>query len=251
MNALTIAWREVRSFFLSPMAYVVLTGWMLWCGGAFYILCSAYAQQQLMSSSGTDTPLTSFYGGTTLFYFPLFLFVPVMTMRLLAEEFRSGTIEALITAPVSEGSIVIGKYLASLVFWIALWVPTLLYVFFLHNYGDVDWKATAAIFVGLFGLGLHYVAIGVLMSAIARNQIVAALLTFTVLSLLFVFGIAADFVGVEGTARDMLDYISVWSHMASFSRGIIDSRHLVYDVSVGALCVFLAIRVLESRRWAR
>src|SRR5690606_926859 len=105
---------------------------------------------------------------------------PVLTMRLLAEETRSGTLEPLLTAPVSSSAVVVGKYLAALVFWMSLWVPTLLYVWITSRYGDVDLGAVAASYFGVFALGAQAMAIGLLMSALASNQIIAAVLTFLV-----------------------------------------------------------------------
>lgn len=242
----TIAKREITSFFLSPMAYVVLTAWLVWCGLTYYMLASFYSQQ--VTAGGSDNPLSAFFGGTTLFFMPMLVFVPTLTMRLLAEERKSGSIELLLTAPVRETSVVLGKYLAALVFWIGLWAPTLLYVWITSRYGDVDLGAIGASYVGVFGIGLYYMAIGVLMSSVAGNQIVAALLTFMVLGLLFVLGLG-EFV-FTGDTREVFSYVSIWGHMGAFSKGIVDSRYLMFDASLAALALFLAVRVLEGRRYA-
>ncbi|MFW5921009.1 MAG: ABC transporter permease subunit [Polyangiales bacterium] len=239
-----IAKRDIRAFFVSPIAYVVLTVWLLWCGTSYYWLASWYAGRA--TSGGSDNPLTAFFGGTWFFFAPLLVFVPVMTMRLLAEEKNSGTLEPLLTAPVTEVQVVFGKYLAAMVFWITLWLPTLLYVWITSNFGDVDMGAVGASYLGIFGIGLYYMAIGLLMSAAARSQIVAAVLTFMVLGLLFAVSIG-EFIET-GTAKEVLGYVSLWKHMGAFSKGIVDTRYIVFDVSLAVLALFLAVRVLQSRR---
>lgn len=243
--AWSIAKREIRAFFLSPIAYVVLTAWLLWSGLTYYWLAQFYATQ--FSSGGTDSPLSAFFGGTMLFYVPLLVFVPALTMRLIAEERRSGTLEALLTAPVGEVPLIVGKYLAALVFWIVLWIPTFLYVWITSNYGDVDPGVVAASYTGILGIGLYYMGIGVLMSAASRNQVVAAVLTFLVLGALFALGLG-EHVARDRT-REIFAYISIMGHMKDFSKGVVDSRYLVFDVSLAVFAVVLAVRVLQARRF--
>ena len=241
--------REVLSFFVSPTAYVVLTVWLLYSGLSFYFIAELFASQPV-SGSATQNPLSAFFGGTTLFYLPLLIFAPVLTMRLFAEERSSGTLESLLTAPVSETVLVLAKYLAALVFWAAMWMPTLLYVWFAGQTGDdvVDLGVMAATYLGIFGIGLYYMAIGLLMSAVARSQLVAALLTFLALGGLFVLGLG-EFVFVDDRQRELFRYLGLWSHMEAFARGIVDTRYLVYDATLAALAVFLCIRVLQAIRW--
>ena len=242
----TIAKREVFSFFVSPIAYVVMTVWLLFFGIVFYILALVFAQQPGGAQSNL---LTAFFGGTTLFYLPLLVFAPVMTMRLLAEERSAGTIETLLTAPVSPVSVVLGKYLAALVFWSVLWLPTLSYVWLVARTGNnvVDWGSIGATYLGLFVVGAFYMAIGLFMSAVARNQIVAALLTFLVLGGLFVVGLAG-YANVGDEMRAVFEYVGLWTQMASFAKGIVDTRYLVYDLSIATLAVFLAVRALQVNR---
>lgn len=241
----TILKREVYAFYTSITAYVVLTAWVLLSGYAFFALASWLSENSLQGSSNTDL-MGSFFGETTLFYLPILFFVPVFTMRLLAEEQSRGTIELLMTAPVSDASIVIGKYLAAVVVWISMWIPTLFYVYVASQYGNVDLGAVAASYLGVFGIGAYYMAIGTLMSALSRNQIVAAILTFLALCGLFLAGLGIYLFGEE--YREVFAYISIWGHMEAFSKGIVDSRYLVFDATVAALCVTLAIAVVSSRR---
>ncbi len=243
--ALIIARREISSWFASPVAYVVLTAWTLICGLSYYLIAAYFAQSPTGGGS-TENPLAAFFGQTTLFWLPFLVMVPVLTMRLLAEETRSGSLESLLTAPVSSASVIFGKYLAAMVFWTSLWIPTLLYVWITSRYGDVDLGAVGASYVGVFGLGLQAMAIGLLMSAIAPNQIIAAVLTFVVTVGFFMLGIAKMIFTDE--RGEVFAYISVWEHMSDFSRGIVDTRHLVFDVTLAALALFLAYQKLESRR---
>ncbi|MDH5493338.1 MAG: ABC transporter permease subunit [Myxococcales bacterium] len=241
--AWTIAKRDIYSFFVSPVAYVVIAVWLLWTGLSFYVFA-----QWLASAPGGqgDSPLAYFFGQSILFFIPQLVFVPVMTMRLVAGESASGTLESLLTAPVREWEVVLGKYLAAMTFWLALWVPTLLYVWLTQHYGDVDFGSVASSYLGVAGIGLYYMAIGLFASTVARNQIIAAVITFMFLGALFALGILQY---VVHDARDFFAYLSVWSHMQDFSKGIVDSRYLVYDVTLAALALFLSVRVLESRRY--
>jgi ABC-2 type transport system permease protein len=242
-----IAKREVTSFFLSPLAYVVLTAWLLYQGASFWIMAT-WSAMSAGTGGSHDSPLQHFYGGTTLFYIPLLVFVPLLTMRLLAEEHRQGTIEPLLTAPVNEVHLVLGKYLAAMIFWLALWAPTFIYVIITAQYGSVDWGVIGATFLGLFTVGAYYMSIGLVTSALAKNQMSAAVLAFSVLSALFVSGLM-QFLSQDDASRGIWEFLSVWQHMSSFSTGLVDSRYLVFEVSVAALGVLLAIRVVETRRY--
>ncbi|MBX3250632.1 MAG: ABC transporter permease subunit [Myxococcales bacterium] len=242
--AWTIAKREVRSYFSSPVAYVVLLAWIYVSGLSFYTMVYWFAGNP--STGGSDNPLTLFFGGTVLFWLPLLVFAPVMTMRLFAQERTSGTLEALLTSPVGEVAIVTGKLMAAMVFWITLWVPSLLYVWIVSRYGDVDLGTVASSYLGILGIGFFYMSWGMLMSALAPSQIVAAILTFLVLGLLFTAGIM-QFV-VYDDFREVLGYVSVWSHMSDFAKGIVDSRWLSFYATMTALAFYLTVRAVSWRR---
>lgn len=246
--AWTIAKREIVSFFVSPLAYVVLTVWVLAMGVYFWLLCAFAAEQPIGSGSSMDGPMQQFFGGTTLFYYPVIVFVPLLTMRLLAEESRNGTIEPLLTAPVSEVSVIAGKFAASMTFWVVMFIPTLMYFWLTSRFGTVDLGAMAATYLGVFMLGFSWMAIGLVMSAIAKNQIVAAMLTFLVLVGHFMVGLL-QFVFTDEGATEIFEYFSVWSHFQAYARGVVDTRFLFFDLSVGLLALFFAVRVLESRRY--
>lgn len=247
---MTSAWivmrRELGSFFVSPLAYVVLTAWLVWNGLVFWVLTEFYARNAV--ASGASSPLSAFFGGSSLFFIPLLVFVPVLTMRLIAGEKQSGTIEPLMTAPVPDAAIVLGKYAAAIVIWCALWAPTIIYAWIISQHGTVDWGAIAASYLGILLLGAYFMAIGLLMSAIAPTQIIAAVMSFVALGVIFTIGIG-EFV-FDGTVREVCAYVSMWGHMQTFSKGVVDSRYLVFDLSLSTLAVGLSIAVLRARRHA-
>jgi len=243
-SAWVVMRRELGSFFVSPLAYVVLTAWLVWNGVVFWVLTQFYARNAV--ASGAASPLSAFFGGSSLFFIPLLVFVPVLTMRLIAGERQSGTIESLMTAPVSDGAIILGKYSAALVFWCVLWLPTVIYGWIMSQHGSVDWGAVAASYFGIFMLGTYFMAIGLLMSAVAPTQIIAAVLSFVALGVLFTVGIG-EFV-FDGAARELCSYVSMWGHMQSFSKGVVDTRYLVFDATVAVLAVGLSVGVLKARR---
>jgi ABC-2 type transport system permease protein len=248
-SVLVVARREVFSFFVSPIAYVLLLVWLLFSGLSFYWLAVVFATQPL-SVGATANPLTAFFGGTTLFYLPLFVFAPVMTMRLLAEERSSGTLECVLTAPLTEVQLVLGKYLAAMLFWSVLWLPTLVYVWLAasSSEGAVDPGVIGSTYLGLFCIGLFYMAVGLLMSALSRNQVVAATLTFLVLAGLFLLGLG-QFVFQDDRARAVFEYIGLWTQMDAFAKGVVDTRYLTYDISLAVLCIFLSVRAVQANRW--
>jgi ABC-2 type transport system permease protein len=246
-TAYVIAKREITSFFASPLAWVVLTVWITLCGGYFTLLCFLSASQPMPSTGSGETLIAQFFG-TVIFYMFVLVFVPLLTMRLLAEESRSGTLETLLTAPVSEVSVVFGKYAAAIVYWVAMWIPTLMYVWLTSRFGDVDLGAVAATYFGLFTLGLSWMAVGLLMSAIGKHQLIAALLTFLALGGHFLIGLGT-FVVSEDSTREVLEYVSVWGHIQSYARGIVDTRCITWDLTVTVFALFAAIGVLEWRRY--
>jgi ABC-2 type transport system permease protein len=243
---LTIARREVLAFFVSPIAYVVATVWLLMMGIAF----SWFALLSMSQPPSANTNLVQlFFGGSFLFYLPVLVFSPMLTMRLLAEERTQGTIETLLTAPVTELQIVLGKYLAALLFWISLWVPTVFYVWIAAGTGTdvLDLGAVGSSYLGVFFMGVHYMAIGLFMSAVARSQIVAAMLTFLVIGGLFFVGLGT-FLSPNEVMRAVFEYVGPWAQMVAFSKGIVDTRYLVFDLSLTVLALFMAVRVLQTNR---
>ena len=246
--AWTVAKREIVSFFLSPLAYVVLAAWVALQGIQFALLCEFAASQPFSTGSTGESPLTHFFGETTLFYYLVLFIVPLFTMRLLSEESRTGTMETLLTAPISETAVVLGKLLAAITFWLALWVPTLVFVWLTSRYGRVDPWMIGATYLGVFMLGLSWMSVGLMMSALARNQMVAFALTFLALAGQFMAGLGSFVFPGEGS-RQIFELVSPWTHMGAYASGMVDTRYLVFDLVVAAVATFLAIRALELRRY--
>lgn len=234
--------RELRSYFLSPLGWVVATGFLFFNGLTFQTILDYLNNPQAPASM---TPLDFFFGGTLFFWLALLFVGPVLTMRLLSEERRSGTLEMLLTAPITEGQVVIGKYLGAFLFYVFLWLPTLLYVALLAKELPLDWGPIGASYLGTLGIGAMFLAIGLFTSAVTRNQVVAAVFSFALTFLCFLPAFL-EFLVNDPKVRDALGYLNLYQHMDDFSKGIVDSRRLVYYLSVSAFFLFLASRALDA-----
>ena len=246
MNNLgTLMMRELRAYFYSPIAYIVLAASLLLNGWTFWILVNALNTPDLQLSGGV---MQLFFGGTFFFWFSLLLVTPVLTMRLISEEKRSGSIELLMTTPVTDFEVVLGKFLGSWIFFILMWLPTLLYVFVLKRYTSVDMGPILSGYLGTLLVGGLFLSIGLLASAMTSNQIIAAVIAFTLLIFLFSIGILDLFLTTPA-AKKVIEYFSILDQFNDFAKGIVDTRHLVYYGSFILLNLFLTTRIFESRRW--
>lgn len=238
--------REVFALFVTPLAWIVISAFLFVQGIHFFFLVDHYAnQQQLTADQG---PVQAFFGGTIFLYMPLLFICPLLTMRLFAEERRSGTIEALLTAPVGSAGVVLAKYLAALVAYVAMWAPTGLYMVFISQTGDLDLRVLGSSYLALFLVGAGYLAIGTMTSAFTKSQVVAAVLSAMTLIALFIFGIG-EFIILDGPMHAVCSYVSVWAQMADFSQGIIDLRRLVFDATLIFLPLFVTVRAVDAWRW--
>jgi ABC-2 type transport system permease protein len=166
-------------------------------------------------------------------------------MRQWSEEQRSGTLEVLLTAPVTEFQVVLGKFLGSFLFYLFLWAPTLVYVVILSRHSRLDWGPVAAGYLGVVLLGAMFLSMGLLTSALVRNQIVAAVFAFALLVVVFSFGLVEGLV-TDPVLKAVLSHMNLWDHMDDFSRGLVDTRRVVYQLSVTGLFLFLATKALEA-----
>jgi gliding motility-associated transport system permease protein len=244
----TLLSREVRSYFYSPIAYVVLVFFLLVSGVDFYFQIS-YMNQRPMTYSVQEAFFNSIF-----FWFAFVLIFPLITMRLFAEEFKLGTIEPLMTAPVHDWQVVLAKFFGALVFYIVLWIPTLLYFAIFQAITHQPAANSAGAYWGsylmLLLLGMFYIAIGCLASVLTKNQIVAAIISFCVITLLFFVGlIQFILLYVSSAMRDLLGYFSALEHMGTFSRGIIDTRPIILYVSMTILVLALTYQAFQSRKW--
>lgn len=234
--------RELLAYFYSPMAYVILVFFLFINGHFFWNIVEALADPAFQ---GRITPFEAFFQSSWLF---LLFITPMLTMRLLAEERKSGTIESLMTAPVSELEVVLGKFFAALVFYAFLWLPTAAYAVLLARSSEVDWGPIASGYVGVVGVGALFLAIGVFGSSFTKNQIVAAIVTFCLLLFLLTvfFFIEAT---TSGFVREVFSYVNIFDHLDELGKGVVDSRRLVFYVSTAALFLFLSARALEVKKW--
>jgi ABC-2 type transport system permease protein len=239
--------RELFAFFVTPLAWVLIVVFLVVQGMHFFLLVDHFAHQG--DATGDETPLSAFFGNTVLLYLVLFVLVPPMTMRMFAEERRSGTIEMLMTAPVSSAAVVLAKYAAVLTTYVAMWLPTVLYLVILGRTGDLDWHSAASAYLGVLLVGAGYLSLGLCASALTRSQFLAMVWTALVLLMLFILGVG-EFVTREGSAmHEVCAHVSVWAHMNDFASGIVDSRHLVFYGTLVVLPLFVATRAVEAWRW--
>ena len=247
MRSFFTLWRkELAGYFLSPIAYIVTIFFLVTMGYIFWFLCS------VLADGAAGVTVMGLFFASPFYWMVMLVIVPVLTMRLLAEEKRSGTIETLLSAPVSDGAVVLAKYAGVLTFYVFMWVPTIAYIFVLRQFSSsmspVDWGPVAGGYLGAFLIGAFYLAIGLLCSSMTSNQIIAAVLCFTAVAVSFFTGFL-EYVGHSETARDIGRYVSAYTHMVDFSRGALDSRPLVFYVSGIACALFVSVKILESRHW--
>lgn len=239
-NTWRIALKEIRAYFTSPAAYVVAF--------IFLALTGYFFVRSVDSSLGGSLPEASLRG----LFRPMSLFIlpwlaPLLTMRLLAEEQKIGTIELLLTAPVRDWEVVMGKFLASLTFYLGTLMLTLWYVLLLVWRGDPEPGPLLSGYLGLILYGSAALSIGLLASSLTNNQIVAAVLSMGLLVLLTFLEVGAD--QVTGIGSTILGQMGITTHYEDFVRGVIDAGHIVYYISIVAIFLFLTTRSLESRRW--
>ena len=240
---MTIARREFRSYFDSPLAYVVICLSFLALGLMFFMYRGGFWQVDRASLQ-------------TMFEYVPFglscLVVPVVTMRLLAEERRSGTLELLITLPVKDSDVILGKYFGALGLVLVLVLSTLLYPIAMFKFpwvlGTLDKGPIIAGYLGLVLFSAAATAIGLLISSLTDSQAVAFFITFFVLVVLWLMGNAAEAAG--GTAATVLTYVSFQSRLEGFSRGLIDTRDVIYFLSITVLALVISFRAFERRKWA-
>ena len=237
-RAPVIARRELGSYFYSPVAYVAM---FLFLMAAGYLFWRDFVPGQPA-------------GMRTIFDWMVWLLVfivPVLSMGLLSQEWSTGTIESLMTAPIGETDVVVGKFLGALGFFVFLMLPTLLYVVLLKIYSTVDVGPIFSGYLGILLVGALFVAVGLFCSSLTRSQVVAAVLAVAILFLITIVPWAA--MRAEGSTlgaawRKVADQ-GVYNRYADFSRGVIDTSHVVFFLAVTTVFLFLTIKVLESRRW--
>jgi ABC-2 type transport system permease protein len=252
MNVLTICRKEIHSYFRSPIAYFLMGFFALVSGFMFYGAVVAFVNQALQSAQfGQSTPMNvdewvvrNVLSNVSVI--GLFL-IPMMTMRSFAEEKRSGTMELLVTSPLRDWEIVLGKWLGAMIMYAALLGLVAINLGTLYAYGTPSWQPMMVGFLGLLLQGGAFLAIGNFISSMTKNQIVAAVAGFCVLLLLWVLDWVTSF--SDSMLSKVVAYISVIPHFESFAKGVIDSKDVIYYVSMIVLGLFLTARSMDSMRW--
>ncbi|MGH7340321.1 MAG: ABC transporter permease subunit, partial [Candidatus Rokuibacteriota bacterium] len=235
--------KEMRLYFTSPVAWAVFTIFLLIGGYFFYSIFAYFTLASMQSAMNpqmardlnvTDSVLRPLFSNISVI---LLLLMPLVTMRLFAEERRAGTIELLLTYPVRDGAVLAGKYLAALALYAIMIGLTLLYPAIVVYFARLEWGPVLTGYLGLLLMGATFIAVGVFASSLTENQIVAAITTFGALLLLWILGWSADYAG--GTVGRVLQFVSIIEHNDSFSKGVVDTKDILYYVNFTALALFL------------
>ena len=233
---LAITKRELKKYFTSVTAYIVIILFLMVAGGLFWL--------EFFSSVTTELSMRQFFGRAPFF---LAFFAPAIAMGLLSEEQRSKTLELLMTLPVTDMQVVLGKFLAATTLLSIVLLATLPYAICLSTMGNLDWGPVIGGYVGLILLGAAYVSVGLLVSAWTKDQMVAILVGFFFCFALNIFGDLAAY--ASGWLQDVLTFISTSGHFQNISRGVIDLRDVAYYLSIIALCLVAASLTVSRRRW--
>jgi ABC-2 type transport system permease protein len=249
-NILTIAGKELRGYFVSPMGWVVMGLFALLFGYFFYAHLSFFVQQSMQSQMGggpvnvNQGMIRGVLGNASVII--LFL-LPMITMRTYAEEKRSGTIELLLTSPVTDVEIVFGKFVGAVGFYAALLGVTMLNIAILFIFGNPEIMPVVTGYLGLFLLGSSLISIGLFISSTTKNQVVAGAATFVVALLLWIVSWLGSSFGPNTAA--VLSYLSITEHFDDFSKGVIDTKHALYYLSLIAFGLFLTVKSVDTERW--
>jgi ABC-2 type transport system permease protein len=251
-NVLAIAHKELKSYFSSPIAYIAIGMWALLYGWFFVAILSFFVRQSMQMGQFGQGPqamninqqmIRPLLQNVTILI--LFL-LPMVTMRTYSEEKRSGTIELLLTSPLTDFQIVLGKFLGAMGLYAVMLAVTLIHIGLLFVYGAPEWKPILTAYIGLLLLGGCFVAVGLFISSLTKNQIVAGMVTFAVFLLLWVITwIGGSFPAIEG----LTNYLSIIDHFDDFGKGVLDTTHLIYYVSFITFGLFLTAKSVDSERW--
>jgi ABC-2 type transport system permease protein len=234
-NVLYIAAKELRSYFVSPVAYIIVAFWLVAMGCFFWLSISSFGEASLTNVFNVVIVL-------------LLLVAPALTMRLLSEETRTGTLELLLTAPVKDWSVVVGKFIGAFVLYITMMALTLLYpVMLLLFGGNPDWGPIWSGYIGVLLLGMAFLAVGLFASSLSSNQMVSAVIAFVILLILYLISQVVGSVGAGvGT---VLSQLSLYDHFTSFPQGLIDPKDVVFYLTFTGVVLFITIQVVEGRRY--
>jgi ABC-2 type transport system permease protein len=251
-NIIAIAQKELKSYFASPIAYIVIGFWALLYGYFFIAILQFFVRQSMQMSQfgGPQSmnvnqqmirPLLQ-----NLTILDLFL-LPMVTMRTYSEEKRSGTMELLLTSPVSDFEIIMGKFLGAMALYTVMLAVTVLHLGLLFIYGHPEWKPIVTAYIGLWLLGGCFISLGLWISSLTKNQIVAAPVTFAIFLMFWVITWIGSFSGP--TVDKLTQYLSIIDHLDDFNKGVLDTSHLIYYLSFITFGLFLTAKSVDTERW--
>jgi len=253
-NILAIAQKELKAYFSSPVGWVIMGVWSLLYGYFFVAILQFFVRQSMqMNQFGMQGPqamnvnqqlIRPLLQNVTIL--DLFL-LPMVTMRTYAEEKRSGTIELLLTSPVSDFEIIMGKFLGAMALYTVMLAVTLLHIGLLFWYGHPEWKPIVTAYLGLWLLGGCFVSLGLLISSMTKNQIVAGMVTFAIFLMFWVITWVGSFSGP--TVDKLTQYLSIIDHLDDFNKGVLDTSHLIYYLSFITFGLFLTAKSVDTERW--
>ena len=251
-NIIALAHKELRAYFVSPIAYVLLVFFALLFGW-FYVAGINLMVQLSMGQFGMGGPqvvnvnefmIRPLFGNTAVI---LLFLLPMLTMRSYAEEKRSGTMELLLTSPLSDFQIIMGKFVGALALYVLMLAVTLIHIGILFWYGEPEWGPIFTGYLGLLLMGGAFISVGLAISSMTKNQIVAGVATFAVLLLFWIINWIGDASG--STTQAILAYLSILEHFDDFSKGVIDTTHITYYASFIGLGLFLTAKSMDTARW--
>ena len=251
MRTFWTLWKhEVETYFRTPLVYVVLFFFLLLSGFNFY------ASVNTLNHGPTDVSIVEAFFNTIFFWSNFLLLCPLLTMRLFAEEYRSGTMETLMSAPVRATQVVLAKFFGAFFLFVLLWIPTIFYFILFwpsaHQVAAAGYGAYAGGYGMLLLLGMFYLAIGCLSSVMTSHQLIAGMISFCVMLLMFYTGMTSSlYPNMSSHHCDLVSFFSPMEHMIGFSRGLIDTRPIVWYLSMTTLILFLTLQIFQSRRWRR
>jgi ABC-2 type transport system permease protein len=245
---LTLTRREMAGYFVSLTGYLTIAAIQFLVGLGMLLLLEA------LNGKPFDMPITEAFYNNLWFFLILLLAPPIVTMRTFAQEKFSGTYETLMTAPVNDTAVVLAKFTGALLFFLSSWMPVIAYPLILKQFAvdlsEIDWGALGGTLIGILLFGSLYTAIGCCMSSLTRSQIIAAMNAFVIGLGLFLASYLAHVVPQQpGWQMDVFQHISLIDHMRDFSRGVIDSRQVVFYLSLTVFFLFVTTKSVESRRW--
>src|SRR5262245_54004191 len=254
-NVLTIAGRELRAYFSSPVAYVLLAAFLALAGYFFYALLTAFNQTLAIYSMMRNPEMLSRFNLNEMVIRPLLhnmavlliFIIPAVTMRMFPEEKRSGTYELLLTSPVRVSEIVLGKFLGGLALVLLMVVLSCFFGLLLTAYGNPEVRMMVAGYSGLALMAISFLAIGTLVSSFTDNVVIAYVGTLFALLVLYTIGWLGE--TVQGIAGGLIRYASITDHFSELTKGIVDTKDLVYFATLLVVGLFLTQRSVESVRW--